>query len=139
MLNKRYDEPPKYLDLIGKKVVDATYKVHRRWGPGLFEHFYQLALCKELTKQGLDVQIEVYLPVVLDDTIVENAYKMDLLVENEVVVEIKTVERLTSAHYKQLRTYLRLSNNRLGYLINFNTELAKDGINRIIMSPYSNK
>jgi GxxExxY protein len=139
MLNKRYDEPPKYLDLIGKKVVDATYKVHRRWGPGLFEHFYQLALCKELTKQGLDVQTEVYLPVVLDDTIVENAYKMDLLVENEVVVEIKTMERLTSAHYKQLRTYLRLSNNRLGYLINFNTELAKDGINRIIMSPYSNK
>jgi GxxExxY protein len=71
--------------------------------------------------------------------VIENAYKMDLLVENEVVVEIKTVDKLSSAHFKQIKTYLKLSNNTLGYLINFNTELAKDGINRIIRSNYSNK
>ncbi len=80
------------------------------------------------------MQSEVYLPVVLDGKRIENAYKMDLLVENEVVVEIKAVDRLSAAHFKQLRTYLQISNNRLGYLINFNTKLASDGINRIIMS-----
>jgi GxxExxY protein len=139
MMTNHYKEPPEYLDLIGKKVVDATYKVHIRWGPGLFEHFYQKAMYKELTKKGLNVQTEVYLPVKLDDMVIENAYKMDLLVENEVVVEIKTVDKLSSAHFKQIKTYLKLSNNTLGYLINFNTELAKDGINRIILSTYSNK
>ena len=132
--SKHYEEPPPYLDAIGKKIVDATYKVHNKWGPGLLEHFYQIALHKELVKQGLKVQSEVYLPVVLDGENVENAYRIDLLVENEVVIEIKTVEKLAEVHYKQVRTYLKLSNNILGYLINFNTELAMDGTNRVIMS-----
>jgi GxxExxY protein len=130
----RYDEPPKYLDAIGKKVVDAAYKVHYKWGPGLLEHFYQIALSKELAKQGLKVQSQVYLPIILDGERVEDSYRMDLLVENEVVVEIKTVDKLSQVHYRQIRTYLKLSNNRLGFLINFNTERIMDGISREIIS-----
>jgi GxxExxY protein len=127
-------EPTREVDEIGKKVVDAAFHVHDKWGPGLLESFYQIALMKEIVKRGLEVKSEVSLPVVLDDLVVENAYKMDLLVENRVVIEIKTVEKLLPVHYKQLRTYLKLSNNQLGYLINFNVELIKDGIIREIMS-----
>ncbi len=130
-----YCEPPEYLDKIGKKVVDAAFQVHKRWGPGLLEHFYQKALYKELKKIGLNVQSEVYLPILLDDTMVDDSYKLDLIVENEVIVELKAVEKLSPVHYQQIRTYLKVSNKRLGYLINFNTALIMDGINRQIMSP----
>jgi GxxExxY protein len=130
-----YQEPPEYVNKIGDKVVDAAFQVHKKWGPGLLEHFYQKALIKELKKNGLKVESEVYLPVDLDDEIVDDAYKMDLLVENEVIVELKAIEKLTPAHFQQIRTYLRISNKRLGYLINFNTALIMDGINRQVMSP----
>ena len=131
----RYQEPPDYVNRIGDKVVDAAFQVHRRWGPGLLEHFYHRALYKELKKNGLNVESEVYLPVALDDEIVEGAYKMDLLVENEVIVELKAVEKLTPTHFQQIRTYLKVSNKPLGYLINFNKALIMDGINRQVMSP----
>jgi GxxExxY protein len=134
--NPRYEEPPEYLDNIGKEVVDAAFAVYERWGPGLLEHFYQIALSKELRKRGLTVQSEVHLPVIIDDMTVEDAYRIDILVENEVVIELKTVEKLLPVHHRQIRTYIKLSNNRLGYLINFNTDLIRDGINRVIMSPH---
>ncbi len=130
-----YNEPPKYLDEIGNKVVDATFQVHKRWGPGLLEHFYQNALRKELIKNGLNVETEVTLPIEIDGEIVGDAYKIDLLVEDEVIIELKAVEKLLPVHYQQIRTYLKLGNKRLGYLINFNTALAMDGINRQVMSP----
>ncbi|CAJ35285.1 GxxExxY protein [Methanocella arvoryzae] len=130
----RYEEPPKYLDEMGKVIVNAAYKVHERWGPGLLEHFYQIALMREISKAGLEVKSEVYLPIILDDLVIENAYRLDLLVENEIIIEIKTVEKLSVVHYKQIRTYMKLFNSRLGYLINFNTELIRKGINREILS-----
>jgi GxxExxY protein len=133
--NTRYKEPPEYLDKIGSEVVDAAYKVYRKWGPGLLEHFYNIALRKELMKRGLDVQSEVYLPIVIDDEIIEDSYRIDLLVENEIVVEIKTVEKLIPVHHRQIKTYIKLSNNRLGYLINFNSDYIKDDIHRVIVSP----
>jgi GxxExxY protein len=100
------------------------------------EHFYERALKTELEKNGLKVESEVYLPIDLDGTIVEDSYRIDLLVENEIVVEIKSIDKLLPVHHRQVRTYMKLSNNRLGYLINFNNELIMDGVNRIIMSPY---
>ena len=130
-----YKEPPEYVNKIGDKVFDAAIQVHKRWGPGLLEHFYQRALYKELKKNGLNVESEVYLSIVLDDEIISDAYKMDLLVENEVIVELKAVEKLKPVHFQQIRTYLRVSQKQLGYLINFDTALAIDGINRQVMSP----
>jgi GxxExxY protein len=87
-----YCEPSKELNAIGTRVLDAAYIVHRRLGPGLLEHAYQAAMCKELTKMGLKVQTEVYIPITYDDLVINNAYRIDILVENQVVVELKTVE-----------------------------------------------
>ncbi len=131
----QYQEPPEHVNRIGDQIFDAAIQVHKRWGPGLLENFYQRALYKELKKKGLNVESEVYLPIALDDEIVDGAYKMDLLVENEVVIELKAVEKLKPVHFQQIRTYLKISNKQLGYLINFNTALAIDGINRQVMSP----
>jgi GxxExxY protein len=104
-------------------------------GPRASRAFYHRALYKELKKNGLNVESEVYLPVMLDDELVEDAYRLDLLVENEVIVEVKAVQNLTPAHYQQIRTYLRVSNKWLGFLINFNEALASQGINRQVMTP----
>jgi GxxExxY protein len=130
-----YQEPPEYVNRIGDKVVDAAFKVHKRWGPGLLEHFYHRALYNELKKSGLKVESEVYLSITLDGEVIDDAYKMDILVENEVIVELKAVEQLTPTHFQQIRTYLRVSNKQLGYLINFNKALIMDSINRQVMSP----
>jgi GxxExxY protein len=129
-----YSEPSRELNAIGTKVLDAAYIVHRRLGPGLLEHAYQVAMCKELIKMGLKVQTEVYIPITYDDLIIENAYKIDLLVEDQVVVELKTIEKFSPVHFRQIRTYLKFSNNKLGYLLNFNTALMTEGIDRQIMS-----
>jgi GxxExxY protein len=131
----QYKEPPEHVNRIGDQIFDSAIQVHKRWGPGLLEHFYQRALYNELRKKGLHVESEVYLPIALDDEIVRDAYKMDLLVENEVIVELKAVEKLTPVHFQQIRTYLRISNKQLGYLINFNTIMAIEGINRQVMCP----
>jgi GxxExxY protein len=131
----RYQEPPDYVNSIGDQVYSAAFQVHKTWGPGLLEHFYHRALYKELKKNGLNVESEVYLPIKLDDETIEDAYKMDLLVENEVVVEVKAVQKLTPVHFQQIRTYLRVGNKCLGFLINFNTTRAVDGINRQVMTP----
>ncbi|OPY26511.1 MAG: hypothetical protein A4E28_02456 [Methanocella sp. PtaU1.Bin125] len=135
MYPSRYQEPPDPIRNLGDKVYDAAFQVHRKWGPGLLEHFYHRALYKELKKNGLKVESEVYLPVRLDDELIEDAYRIDLLVENEIIVEVKAVQNLTPAHYQQIRTYLRVSNKWLGFLINFNAALASEGINRQVMTP----
>jgi GxxExxY protein len=109
--------------------------VHNKWGPGLLEQFYQKALYNELKRRGFDVQSEVYLPIILDGSIENNAYKIDLLVENEVIIELKAVEKLYPVHYQQKRTYLKVSNKIFGYLINFNSVLIREGISRQVMSP----
>jgi GxxExxY protein len=129
-----YSEPSKELNAIGTKVLDAAYIVHRKLGPGLFEHAYQFAMCRELTKMGLKVQTEVYIPINYDNVVIDNAYKIDILVEDQVVVELKSVEKFSPVHFKQIRTYLKFSKNQLGYLLNFNTVLMTDGIERQIMS-----
>lgn len=117
---------------IATQVVDAAYKIHTTLGPGLFESVYETIMEQELTKRGLHVARQQALPVVWEHVHLEAGFRIDLLVENKVIVEIKSVEALAPVHRKQLLTYLRLADKRLGLLINFDTELIKNGIVRVV-------
>ena len=117
-------------DPLTEKIIGAAMKVHTALGPGLLESAYQACLFRELKKQGVRVKHEVSLPVVYDGEEVDAGYRMDLLVEDEVVVELKSVERILPIHEAQLITYLKLSGKKVGLLINFNVLHLKDGILR---------
>ena len=117
---------------IARTVVDATYKIHKTLGPGLFESVYETALEFELRKRGLRVAQQVGLPVHYEEVKLELGFRVDLIVDEKVIVEIKSVEALGPVHKKQLLTYLRLTDLRLGLLINFNVELIRNGIHRVI-------
>ncbi len=111
-------------------VRKAAFTIHTELGPGLLESVYETLMCHELRKHGLDVQAQVPLPVVYDGLKLENGFRMDLVVENKVVVELKSVEILLEVHHMQLLTYLKLSGHKLGLLINFNVPYIKAGIFR---------
>ncbi|HEX3253668.1 MAG TPA: GxxExxY protein [Pyrinomonadaceae bacterium] len=117
---------------IASIVVDAAYRIHKTLGPGLFESVYEAALEFELRKRGLRVVQQVGLPVHYEEVKLEVGFRVDLIVNEKVIVEIKSVEVLAPVHKKQLLTYLRLTELRLGLLINFNVELLKHGIQRVI-------
>lgn len=117
---------------IAKEVVDAAYNIHKDLGPGLLESVYQAVLVYELRKRGLQVEAEQPIPVVYHDVYMEVAFRADLIVENKVIIELKSVETVNPVHKKQLLTYLRLADKRLGLLINFGSFLIKDGISRIV-------
>src|SRR5579859_3949883 len=117
---------------IATQIVDAAYKIHTTLGPGLFESVYETILEQELKNRGLQVLRQHPAPVVWDNIHLEAGFRVDLLVENKVIVEIKSVESVAPVHRKQLLTYLRLADKRLGLLINFDTELIKDGIARVV-------
>ncbi len=116
---------------IATAVVDAAFKIHTTLGPGLFESVYEAALEFELQKRGLSVVHQVGLPVRYEEVRLELGFRVDLIVDGKVIVEIKSVEVLAPVHKKQLLTYLRLTDLRLGLLINFNVELIKHGIQRV--------
>lgn len=115
---------------ISYLIRKAAYDIHVALGPGLLESVYETLLCHELRKSGLSVQVQVALPVIYDGLRLENGFKMDLVVENKVVVELKSVEVLLEVHHMQLLTYLKLSGYKLGLLINFNVPYIKNGIFR---------
>ncbi len=117
---------------IAKTIVDCAFKIHNALGPGLLESVYQAALAFELRKRGLQVQTEHPIPAVYEEVRLELGFRADLLVENKVIVETKSIEFLAPVHGKVLLTYLRLADKRLGLLINFNVELIKDGIRRVV-------
>ncbi len=117
---------------ISKIVVDAAFTVHTRVGPGLLESAYEAILSYELRKRGLHVATQVKLPVRYDEIEVKDAFWMDLLVEDLVVVELKSVDEIHPVHKKQLLTYLKFSGRKLGLLINFGAPLIKDGIARVV-------
>lgn len=117
---------------IATQVVDAAYKIHTTLGPGLLESVYEAVMAQELTKRGLRVVRQQAIPVVYENVHLEVGFRADLIVEGLVIVEIKSVENLAAVHKKQLLTYLRLADKRLGLLINFDTELIKDGIGRVV-------
>lgn len=110
----------------------AAFKVHTAVGPGLLESVYETALAYELRQEEYDVQRQLGVPVVYDEIKMEQGFRMDLLVDNKVIVEIKSVETLLDVHHKQLLTYLKLSERKLGLLINFNSVSLKDSITRIV-------
>jgi GxxExxY protein len=117
---------------IATIIVDVALKIHRRLGPGLLESVYQATLNYELQKRGLRVIQQLGLPVQYEGIKLDLGFRVDLIVGEKVIIEIKSVEALAPVHRKQLETYLRLMNLRLGLLINFNVELIKDGIQRVV-------
>lgn len=117
---------------IGKLVVDATFKIHSALGAGLLESIYESCLAHELQKQGLQVKRQVSLPILYDDLKLDNAFRLDLLLDDKVVVEIKATDRLVPVHAAQLLSYLKLGKYKLGFLLNFNVVHMKDGIRRMV-------
>jgi GxxExxY protein len=110
----------------------AAFRVHSALGPGLLESVYEVALSHELTKKGLDVRNQVGIPFVYDEINFNIGFRLDIIVNDKVIIEIKSVEDLKDVHHKQLLTYLKLTNKKLGLLINFNVMSVKDGIIRIV-------
>jgi GxxExxY protein len=117
---------------IGKIIVDCAVRLHKELGPGLLESVYEVLLAHELQQRGLKVERQVPIPIVFHGIQFEEGFRADLLVEEKVIAELKSVEAATRAHKKQVLTHLRLSKMRLGYLLNFGEALMKDGISRIL-------
>jgi GxxExxY protein len=117
---------------IGKIVVDAAYTVHTRLGPGLLESVYETVFAYELRKRGLNVRQQVPIPVVYDEIKIDEGFRADLLLNDLVVVELKSIEKVLPVHKKQLLTYLKLTGKKLGFLINFNEEVIRAGVTRVV-------
>lgn len=120
------------LNQISGAIIDSAIKVHTALGAGMLESTYEICLIHELKKRGLNVQSQLALPVVYDGIKLDAGYRIDLLVENEVIVELKAVERIMPIHEAQLLSYLKLSNKKLGLLLNFNVVHLKNGIKRMV-------
>ncbi|PIU63852.1 MAG: GxxExxY protein [Armatimonadetes bacterium CG07_land_8_20_14_0_80_40_9] len=117
---------------IGKIIVDTSVAVHKELGPGLLETVYEVILAYELERHGLSIKRQVSIPIEYHGIKFDEGFRVDILVENKVIIELKAVESINKAHKKQVLTYLRLTGCKLGYLLNFGEALMKDGISRII-------
>lgn len=117
---------------IGTEVVDAAIKVHSALGPGLLESVYETILASELQNRGLRIERQVSVPIIYNNIKFEEGFRADIIIENKVILELKSVEQLSKVHHKQLFTYLKLREIKLGYLLNFGASLMKDGIKRIV-------
>lgn len=119
------------LNEITEKIIGCAIRVHSAHGPGLLESTYEICLIHELKKLDLRVEAQLALPVIYDGIKLEAGYRIDLLVENKIIVELKAVDRLTSVHEAQVISYLKLSGKKIGLLINFNVRLLRDGLKRL--------
>jgi GxxExxY protein len=117
---------------VGTEVLNRAMRVHSSLGPGLLESVYELCLAYELSRAGLQTTRQTALPVTYDGMEIEGGFRVDLVVENLVIVEIKAVEKILPVHRSQLLTYLKLSGLKLGYLLNFNVSHMRDGIKRVV-------
>jgi GxxExxY protein len=117
---------------IARIVVDHCFRLHQAYGPGLLESVYEEVLCYELKKEGLFFERQKQIPLVHEEVFIKAAFRADLIVERKVLIELKSVETLPKAYYKIVLTYLKLTDLKLGLLINFNVGLIKDGIHRIV-------
>jgi GxxExxY protein len=117
---------------IAKIIVDAAFKVHRVLGPGLFESVYETVLAHEIVKRGLAVERQKVIPIIYEGLVLDEGFRADLVIDDRIIVELKSVETVSPVHKKQLLTYLRLADKRLGLLINFGANLIKDGIFRVV-------
>jgi len=117
---------------LASMILDISFEIHKNLGPGLFESVYEEIICYELSKSGLDFTRQEVIPVKWKRRKMNIGFKADIIIENKLIVEIKSIEQLAPVHYKQLVTYLRLTDIKLGLLINFNEALLKHGIKRIV-------
>jgi GxxExxY protein len=131
MSNSATSPLPDAIERVATSIVDCSLHVHRQLGPGLLESVYETCLAYEIGKRGMKVDRQVQVPLYYDGVRLENELRLDFLVEGSVIVELKAVEALLPVHQAQLLTYLRLANKPLGFLINFNVPLIKQGIQRM--------
>jgi GxxExxY protein len=124
---------PPGVELVGKQVLDAAYAVHTALGPGLLESVYETCLAFELQRRGVIAETEVAIPVKYRTVVIETGLRLDLWVERKVIVECKAVETIHSLHQAQLLTYLKITECRLGFLMNFNVKRLKDGVQRMVL------
>lgn len=124
---------PSRTEEVAKAIIDASIEVHRALGPGLLESAYEACLTHELERRARVVQRQIALPVVYRDVRLDAGYRIDMIVDDQVIVEVKSVDAVTPVHKAQLLTYLKLAERRLGFLINFNVVLLKQGITRMIL------
>lgn len=117
---------------IGRIIVDTAIRVHKRFGPGLLETVYEVVLAHELAKSQMKVERQVRIPILYEGIQFEEGFRADIIVDDKVIIELKSVETLNNAHKKQLLTYLKLADMKLGFLLNFSEELMKKGITRVI-------
>ena len=119
-------------DDIARVVVDAAYHIHKALGPGLLESAYEAILVHDLAKRGLGVERQKPIPIRYDGVTIDEGFRADIIVEDKVIVELKSVEKLAGVHGKQLLTYLRLADKRVGLLVNFGADRFRDGVRRIV-------
>lgn len=132
-LQNKFEPISNDLDSIGKKIVDSAFTVHKKLGPGLLENVYEVCFCHELAKRGLKYLRQVNIPIVYDDITFDEGLRLDVLVENQIICEIKAVDIVNPVWDAQILSHLKLTNKRLGYLINFNVVNIGAGIKRFIL------
>jgi GxxExxY protein len=129
----RFLPVPEELERIGKLIVDSAFHVHTNLGPGLLEKVYEVCFCHELAKRGLYFRRQVDIPIVYDNLQFEEGLRLDVLVEDKIICELKALETVNPVWEAQILSHLKLTGNRLGYLINFNVPRIKDGIKRFVL------
>ncbi|MCK4569308.1 MAG: GxxExxY protein [Bacteroidales bacterium] len=132
-MKRNYREIPPELNEITGQIVNAAFKVHKSLGPGLLEKIYEICLCHELSKNGLEFDRQTYIPITYDGLIFDEGLRLDILVNNCVICEIKALETVNPVWEAQVLSHLKLTGIRVGLLINFNVVLIKDGIRRFVM------
>ncbi len=133
MPNNTFDSSLNSINVIGTQIVDVAIKIHKAMEPGLLESVYEECMAYELERRKLSVERQVSVPIQYDGNTLKTPLRLDLLIQKSVIVELKSVEKMNPIFESQLMTYLRLSGLRLGYLINFNVPLVKNGIKRMVM------
>ncbi len=131
--HKEHEGSAPDVERVAGVVVDAGLKVHKALGPGLLESAYEHCLAHELQTRGVSLRRQVSLPIIYEGTTLDAGYRLDILVENAIIIEIKAVDALTRIHEAQILTYLRLSGHRIGFLMNFNAPLFKQGLRRLAL------
>lgn len=132
-MDKKYLEISEEEELIGKAIVDAAYKVHKELGPGLLEKVYEVCFCHVLKEKGFDVQRQVSIPIIFDGIKFDEGLRLDVMVNELVICELKAVDLVNPVWDAQLLSHLKMTKKRLGFLINFNVPLIKNGIKRMVL------
>lgn len=117
---------------LSKLIVDLCFRIHKQYGPGLFEHVYEEVFCYEWLKNGIPFKRQYAIPLVHESIKLEAGFRADVIIEDKVLIELKSIDALAEVHYKQVQTYLKLTGIKLGLLVNFNVPLIKNGIHRIV-------